>query len=440
MTRLRIGADSCLRGTMQVPGDKSISHRALMLGGLATGASHISGFLDGRDCHATAGIMQAMGVAIDFRSPVEVAIQGVGLQGLQEPRGVLNCDNSGTTMRLLAGILAGQPFTSVMTGTRQLCGRPMGRIVKPLQEMGAHIHGRAHGQYAPLTFVPAIQGLAGIAYTLPVASAQVKSCILLAGLFARGVTAVTEPGPTRNHTECMLRGMGVQVEEEAGVIRLEAPAVLQPLVMQIPGDISSAAFIILAACLVSDSRVVLPNLGCNPTRTGFLDALQLMGASLQWANVREAGGEPVGDLTVESSDLTAVDFGGDLIVRMIDELPLLALACTQAHGTSTIRDAQELRVKESDRIDDTVQQLRRLGANLAGTPDGFVIHGPTPLQGAEVHSQGDHRLAMMLAVAGLLARNDVTVHEAQVTGDSFPGFAQGLQQLGASVAEVDPDA
>ncbi len=440
MMQLRIGPGSRLQGELQVPGDKSLSHRALMLGALAEGTSHISGFLHGRDCHATAEIMQAMGVTVTFPSPTAVTIQGVGLHGLQEPYGVLNCDNSGTTMRLLSGILAGQPFTSVVTGTRQLCSRPMGRIVTPLRAMGAHIHGRMQDQYAPLTFVPAPQNLAGITYELPVASAQVKSCILLASLFARGVTTVVEPGPTRDHTECMLRSMGVDVEQTTGTIRLLAPSRLQPLAMRIPGDISSAAFIVLAACLVPDSRIVLPNLGCNPTRTGFLDALQTMGATLRWRNRRVAGGEPVGDLHVVSSALTATEFSGDLVVRMIDELPLLALACTQATGTSVIRDAQELRVKESDRIDDTVHQLRRLGANVEGTPDGFVIHGPTPLRGAAVHSEGDHRLAMMLAVAGLVASADVIVHDAQVTADSFPDFASSLRQLGANIREAEPDA
>ncbi len=440
MTQLRLGASSRLRGEIQVPGDKSISHRALMLGALAEGNSHITGFLNGRDCHATADILQEMGVQIDFLSPTEATVQGVGLHGLQEPHGVLNCDNSGTTMRLMSGILAGQRFTSVLTGTRQLCGRPMGRIVTPLQEMGAHIHGRASGKFAPLTFVPPAHGLTGAEYELPVASAQVKSCLLLAGLFAQGATVVVEPGPTRNHTERILRGMGTDIEAEPGGIHLQVPDSLKPLSMHIPGDISSASFVVLAACLIPDSRVVLPNLGCNETRTGFLEALQAMGASIQWTNRREEGGEPVGDLIAEASELVATEFGGDIIVRMIDELPLLALACTQAHGTSVIRDAQELRVKESDRIDDTVNQLRRLGASLEGTPDGFVICGPTPLQGAEVHSQGDHRLAMMLAVAGLLTQSDVIVHEAQVTADSFPDFAFSLRQLGASILEQNPDA
>lgn len=437
MTQLRIGPCTRLQGEAQVPGDKSISHRAVLLGALAEGTSHIGGFLDGRDCQATVSIMRALGVPVEFASPTEVQIHGVGLHGLQAPDTVLDCRNSGTTMRLLAGILAGQPFTSVATGTRQLCHRPMARIVKPLQAMGAHIHGRDRNRFAPLTFVPAAGGLAGIAYDMPVASAQVKSCLLLAGLFARHDTIVTEPGPTRNHTECMLRAMGMEVETDGPRIRCAAPDRLAPLAMQVPADPSSAAFLMVAACLVPDSRVVLRNVGCNVTRTGLLDALRAMNASIALHRTREEGGEAVSDLEICAGPLQAREFGGEMIVRMIDELPLLVLACTQAEGTSVIRDAQELRVKESDRIEDTVAQLRRLGADVDGTPDGFVIRGPRPLQGTTVHGQGDHRLAMMLSVAGLLTSSDMVVQDAQVTADSFPGFAETLASLGATVVEED---
>ncbi len=449
MMHLRLGPTPSLRGTTRVPGDKSISHRSVLLGALAEGSSHIRGFLDGKDCQATIRVMTELGVSIEFDGPQAIRVHGVGLQGLQEPQQVLDCQNSGTTMRLLAGIMAGQPFHSILAGTRQLCGRPMGRVLTPLQAMGAHIHGRSQDQYAPLAFVPAADGLHGIAYALPVASAQVKSCILLAGLFAQGETAVTEPGPTRDHTERMLQAMGLEVQREnmpsvgdrerpRGYSRicLQAPAHLEPVDMQVPGDPSSAAFLLVAGTLVPDSCLRLLNVGCNRTRTGLMDALTAMGASITPRNPRMEGGERVADLEVAHVPLKAADFGGTDIVRMIDELPLLALACTQAEGTSTIRDARELRYKESDRIDDTVRQLQRLGAHIEGRPDGFLIHGPTPLQAAAVHSQSDHRLAMMLAVAGLLTAQDTIVHESEVTADSFPGFAAVLQELGASIQEV----
>lgn len=436
--RLRIGPGAPLRGPARIPGDKSISHRAVLLGSLADGRSRIVGFLDGRDCRATVDVMRALGARIDLAVPGEMHIRGAGLRGLQEPRAVLDCRNSGTTMRLLAGLLAGQAFTSVATGTRQLCGRPMARIIEPLQRMGAHVHGRGGDRFAPLTFVPATDGLRGCVYALPVASAQVKSCLLLASLFSTGETVVTEPGPTRNHTERMLRAMGGLIEETDGRrIVSRAPARLQPLAMRVPGDASSAAFLVVAATLTPDSRVRLENVGCNETRTGLLDALQVMGASIARLQPTTEGGEDAADLVIQHSPLRAGEFGGDLVVRMIDEVPLLVLACTQAEGTSVIRDAQELRVKESDRIADTVAQLRRLGADVEGTPDGFVVRGPTPLQGGTVDSRGDHRLAMMLSVAGLLTDADTVVQDAQVTDDSFPGFAQTLAQLGADAVEEE---
>ncbi len=446
MKQLKVGTAPFLRGTVQVPGDKSISHRSVLLGSLAAGTSHVRGFLEGKDCQATIQVMTELGVRIERESLQQIRVHGVGLQGLQEPRQTLDCQNSGTTMRLLAGILAGQTFLSVLTGTRQLCSRPMDRVLVPLQAMGAHIHGRSQDRYAPLTLVPAAGSLRGMPYALPIASAQVKSCLLLAGLFAQGETAVTEPGPTRDHTERMLQAMGLEVQQERmtrkrqdGYTRicLQAPDHLEPVDLQVPGDPSSAAFLLVAGSVVPDSRLLLTNVGCNETRTGLMEALMAMGASITQRNPRWEAGERVAELAVEYVPLKAADFGGVDIVRMIDELPLLALACTQAEGTSTIRDAQELRYKESDRIEDTVCQLRRLGANIEGCPDGFRIQGPTPLQASSVHSQGDHRLAMMLAVAGLLTAEDTIVHESQVTADSFPGFVDALRELGASIQEVD---
>ncbi len=437
MSQMILGKTKSLRGTAFVPGDKSISHRSVLLGALAEGNSHIRGFLDGRDCQATINVMTELGVSIESVSPQEIRIQGVGLRGLQEPVQVLNCQNSGTTMRLLAGILAGQEFQSVVSGTRQLCSRPMRRVLTPLKAMSAHIHGRCQDRFAPLAFLPAPGGLHGISYTMPVASAQVKSSILLAGLFADGETAVLEPGPTRDHTERMLQAMGMELLRGKSSVHLKGPTALQPMDMHVPGDPSSASFLLVAGALVPDSRLVLSNVGCNETRTGLIDALCEMGASIQQKNRRMEAGEPVADLVVETASLKACEFGGSDIVRMIDELPLLVLACTQAEGTSTIRDAQELRVKESDRIADTISQLELLGADLKSLPDGFVINGPTPLHGASVHSKGDHRLAMMLAVAGLLTAEDTIVQESQVTADSFPGFSDVLQVLGGNVWEEE---
>ncbi len=437
MSHLILGATKSLRGTACVPGDKSISHRSVLLGALAEGDSHVRGFLDGRDCQATIKVMTELGACIESVRPREIKIQGVGLRGLQEPDQVLDCQNSGTTMRLLAGILAGQEFQSVASGSRQLCSRPMGRVLTPLQAMGAHIHGRSQDRFAPLTFVPAPGGLHGTTYSMPVASAQVKSSILLAGLFAEGETAVVEPGPTRDHTERMLQAMGMELLIEESSVHLVAPTALRPVDLHVPGDPSSASFLLVAGTLVPDSRLILPNVGCNETRAGLVDALCEMGASIQQRNRKMEAGEPVSDLVVETASLKAGEFGGSDIVRMIDELPLLVLACTQAEGTSTIKDAQELRVKESDRIADTVSQLELLGADVEGRPDGFVINGPTPLHGAAVHSKGDHRLAMMLAVAGMLTPEDTTVQESQVTADSFPGFLEVLQELGGSAREEE---
>lgn len=437
MKQMILGPTVSLSGKTNVPGDKSISHRGVLLGALADGTSNIKGFLDGKDCQATVEIMAELGVQMEFRSPQELTIHGVGLHGLEEPNQVLNCQNSGTTMRLLAGILAGQEFQSITTGTRQLCSRPMGRVLLPLRDMGAHVHGRGQDKYAPLAFVPASKGLQGTTYVLPVASAQVKSCILLAGLFAEGETAVTEPGPTRDHTERMMQAMGLELQRGKSRVSMQAPKGLSPLNMRIPGDPSSAAFLMVAGALIPDSQLVLRNVGCNWTRTGLMEALKEMGASIEKQSQHYESGEQVADLSVKHGPLTARDFGGEIIVRMIDELPLLALACTQAEGTSTIRDAQELRVKESDRIADTVEQLRLLGADIEDRPDGFVIHGPTILHGASVNSLGDHRLGMMLAIAGLLTVKDTVVKESQVTADSFPGFVGALQGLGATIQEIE---
>ncbi len=440
MDTLRIQGGAALVGDMRVPGDKSISHRSVLLGALGDGPTTVTGFLDGRDCLATVGIMQVLGVRIERHTATGLTIHGVGLHGLQPPGGALDCRNSGTTMRLLSGLMAGQRFGSVLTGSRQLCTRPMDRVIAPLRETGASISGADGGGTAPLTVRPAAHPLQGVRYAMPVASAQVKSCLLLAGLYAASATTVIEPGPTRDHTECMLRGMGVHVVNEGRRITLEPPERLKGTNVAIPGDPSSAAFLMVAACIVPGSRLRIVDVGLNPTRTGLMDALLQMGADIRMENRREAAGEAVGDLLVGYAPLRGSEFGGDLIVRMIDELPLLALACSQAEGPSRIRDAQELKVKESNRILDTERQLARLGAVVHGTEDGFAIDGDSSLHGACVDSCGDHRLAMLLAVAGLAAQGETVVAGANVTDDSFPGFAETLKALGGAAERGPADA
>ena len=432
---LKISNSGPLIGRCSVPGDKSISHRAVIFGSLAEGPSRIRNFLDGHDCRATMNIMRAMGVRIDEISSTQLEVHGVGLDGLKEPDDVLNCDNSGTTMRLLTGLLAGQEFVSVLSGTAQIRGRPMARIVDPLRTMGAQIYGRQSGRYAPLTVVPS--RLSAIEYKMPVASAQVKSCLLLAGLFAHGLTVVHQPGPARDHTERMLGAMGAPVTALGNTTHSERPqAPLNPLNIIIPGDISSAAFLLVAASAVPDSNLTIVDVGVNATRTGIVDALSEMGADIRRRVRPSQGGEPVADLIVNGGGLQSLDFGGEQLVTMIDELPVLAVAATQAAGRTVVRDAQELRVKETDRIATTVSELKKMGAQIQETPDGFIVDGPTPLNGATVDSHGDHRLAMALAVAGLIADGETTIYNAHVTADSFPGFESTLRALDVNVQEM----
>ena len=436
MTTLLIHSNHPLSGRARIPGDKSISHRAVMFASIAEGESRIHNFLDGADCRATVQVMRQLGVQIDVVTPTELVVHGRGIDGLVEPTDFLDCDNSGTTIRLLTGLLAGQRFASFLTGTAQIRRRPMGRIVRPLRGMGADIMGRQDGNLAPLGIRPA--QLRAVEYDLPVASAQVKSCVLLAGLYAKGLTIVREPGPARDHTERMLRAMGAPIEVYGNTIHSERPATpLQPLDITVAGDISSAAFLIVAASVTPDSHITLADVGVNPTRTGIIDALAEMGAHIVPRNQREVGGEPVADLDITTSELRGTTFGGQQIVTMIDELPVLAVAATQAHGRTVVKDAGELRVKETDRIATTVSELRKLGADIEPTDDGFIVNGPTPLMGGPVDAQGDHRLAMAMAVAGLVARGQTTVYGAEVTGDSFPGFEATLQALGAELQIED---
>ncbi len=424
--RLKVNKSQGLSGRVEVPGDKSISHRALLLGTIAEGITRIRNFLPAADCLATLACVQALGVEVERVSETELIVQGRGLRGLVEPEHVLDCARSGTTMRLLAGILAGQPFYSVLTGSEQLRQRPMGRIVEPLRRMRATVLGRDDGRLPPLTIVGG--NLHGIEYKLSVASAQVKSAILLAGLYADGPTVIHEPGPARDHTERMLAAMGANIQYQISNIRIQSSE-LSSLDILVPGDISSAAYFIAAACLVPGSEIGVEGVGVNPTRAGFLDALREMGADIVVENQRVVSGEPLADVVVRARDLRSVEVRGDQVPRMIDEFPILAVVASQAQGTTVVSDAAELRVKETDRIANIAVELRKLGAHIEERPDGFVVEGPTALVGAQVNSYGDHRLAMSLAIAGLIAEGETTVEEAECIGDSFPGFEEMLRAL-----------
>lgn len=430
-----------LAGTITVPGDKSISHRAVMLAAIAGGTSTIRNWLPAGDTIATLEAMRVMGVRIEVNrrsiQAWDLTIEGRGLRGLQSPRRPLDCRNAGTCMRLLAGIMAGQSFPSVLDGSEQLRQRPMRRITEPLQQMGAKI--TAENGRAPLSIQPS--ALRAIEFRLPVASAQVKSAILLAGLYAKGETRVFQPGPARDHTERMLAAMGVDMVVDGEWIVLKrlksGEWKLAPLDLTVPGDISSAAFPLIAAAIVPHSQITVTNVGVNETRTGILDMLAAMGASLSLSNERVAGGEPVADLTSSFNELHNAVVGGYTVVRGIDEIPIWAISATQAAGTSAVRDAAELRVKEVDRIGVLAGELRRMGINIEERPDGFTVSGPTRLEGATVGSHGDHRLGMALAIAGLVARGETLIHDAGCVADSFPGFVETMQALGANMEWVE---
>jgi 3-phosphoshikimate 1-carboxyvinyltransferase len=444
MTDLIIRPSGSLRGSLAVPGDKSITHRTILLSALADGKTRVHGWVPAEVCVATLRCMRSLGASIteefDGDGAPALAIDGLGLDGLREPGDVLDCAGSGTTLRLLAGLLAGQPFTGVLTGSEALRRRPMGRITEPLRRMGATILGRDAGRLAPL----AIRGgdLHGIEYELPLASAQVKSAILLAGLFADGETVLREPGPSRDHTERMLRFFGVNVESDGLTVRLAGRQRLTSIGavdLQVPADFSSAAFPLVAALIVPDSEIRIRGVGLNPTRTGLLDLVGAMGAQVTtfhtgFEDAARAQGEPCGDIVVRSSHLRATEAAGDLIVRTIDEFPVFTVAASQAEGPTIIREAAELRVKESDRIATVTCELRKMGAQIDELPDGMVIHGPTRLKGAVVECHRDHRLAMALAVAGLVAEGETVVHGAEAIGDSFPNFAVTMQALGADIS------
>ncbi len=422
----RVKGCSGLKGEVAPPGDKSISHRAVILNSIASGKARIANFSPGDDCLAMISGLRALGVEIIEESGL-LTVSGVGKEGFAEPADVLNARNSATTMRLLAGLLAAQPFLSIITGDESLRSRPMARLIHPLRMMGADIWGRGYDSLAPL----AIKGgqLRGIDYTSPVASAQLKSAILIAGLFAKGGTTVEEPAASRDHTERMLWAMGADLKHDGSKIALNPPTSLSPIDIHIPGDISSAAFWLVAAAIHPNAHITVTKAGINPTRTGIIDVLLQMGAKLRVKNERTEGGEPVADLEVESSELVGTQIGGCLIPRLIDEIPLIALAGSLARGTTTIREAEELRVRESDRIGATVKELSKLGADIEELPDGMVIHGGRELKGGECHSHHDHRLAMTLGIAGLMAQGETVIHGAEAVDASYPGFWQDLERL-----------
>jgi len=415
--------------TVSVPGDKSISHRALMLGGIAAGQTAISGFLAGEDCLATMAAMSAMGIRIEQPSPSDVVVHGRGLHGLSQPKGTLDLGNSGTGMRLMTGLLAGQKFDSTLTGDESLSGRPMQRVINPLTEMGARIESQ---DGCPPLNIRGRSQLRAIEYELPVASAQVKSAILLAGLYAGGVTRVIEPAVTRDHTERMLESMGVDVARNGNTISLEGDQSLQSCHVQVPGDLSSAAFLILAALISESADILIENIGVNPTRTGVIDILQAMGAEISLENPRLAGQEPVADIRVRTSQLQGGPVDPALVSLAIDEFPVLFVAAAAAKGKTVFSGIGELRVKESDRIAAMAAGLRSLGINVDESEDGAVVHGGR-FTGGAVQSFGDHRIAMSLAVAGTIAADTVSIDDVAAVDTSFPGFCDCMAAIGASV-------
>jgi 3-phosphoshikimate 1-carboxyvinyltransferase len=413
-----------LKGEITVPGDKSISHRSIMFGSIANGITRVTGFLRGEDALATLTAFRAMGVEIEDDGS-NLTIHGKGLYGLSEPADVLDCGNSGTSMRLLSGLLAGQRFFSVLTGDQYLRNRPMKRVVGPIAKMGGKILGRAGGEKAPLAILGS--PLTAIEYDSPVSSAQVKSAIMLAGLYAEGKTTVREPHLSRDHSERMLRHFGAQVDTFPGGVGLSGGIELTAREIAVPSDISSAAFFMVAALIVPNSELLIRGVGMNPTRTGIIDVLKAMGGHLELLNEREESGEPVADLLVKSSSLKGIEIGGDVVPRAIDEFPIICVAASVAEGTTVVRGAEELRVKETDRIAAMAANLRKAGVEVVETPDGMEIVGVGCLKGCTAESFGDHRIAMSMLVAGLAASGETTVSDVDCIATSFPGFFDLLQ-------------
>ncbi|UCZ54788.1 3-phosphoshikimate 1-carboxyvinyltransferase [Bacillus shivajii] len=416
-----------LVGTITVPGDKSISHRAVMFGSIANGTTEITGFLKGEDCLSTIRCMRQLGVNIEEKED-KIIVHGKGLDGLQEPEEVLDVGNSGTTIRLLSGILATQSFSNVLVGDDSIAKRPMGRVTGPLKMMNAFIDGRDQGQLTPLF----IRGgnLNAINYVSPVASAQVKSAIILASLRANGTTKVTEPYRSRDHTERMLKAFQVDVEVSGNTVAIKGGHDLVATNVHVPGDISSAAFMLVAGAITKNSKVILNNVGVNPTRTGIIDVLEKMGADMDIEYDQTSSFEPTATITMKSSSLNGITIDGDLIPRLIDEIPAIAVLATQAEGTTVIKDAAELKVKETNRIDTMVNQLKALGANIRATDDGMIIEGQTkPLTGGEVNSFGDHRVGMAMALCGLISDSPVQLINTEAINVSYPKFFEHLEML-----------
>ena len=416
-----------LRGNIYVPGDKSISHRSLILGSIAQGETRIYNFLNSLDCLKTLECMQALGVKIELDENNSVKIKGKGLYGLQEAKGILDVGNSGTTIRLLTGLLGGQSFYSVLSGDDSIRRRPMKRVIEPLRLMGADIGGRKGGQFAPLS----IRGnkLNPLHYTLPVASAQVKTALLLAGLYTIGETVVKEPLSTRDHTEKMLEIMRADIKISSSEIKIKGGKELRGTDIFIPGDISSAAYFIVAASILRDSQIIIKQVGVNPTRTGIIEILKKMGTKIDILNSQMKSNEPQADLMIEYSKLKGVEIKKENVPFLIDELPLIAVVATQAQGKTVVSGARELRVKETDRIKAIVSELKKMGADIEEREDGFVVNGPTRLQGAVCENYNDHRIAMSLAVAALLAEGKTVIKNSECISISFPGFEKTLQKL-----------
>jgi 3-phosphoshikimate 1-carboxyvinyltransferase len=417
-------------GRLRVPGDKSISHRSIMLGALAEGETRVSGFLQGDDCIATLEAFRALGVSIEGPDQGAVIIQGVGLEGLKPPRGPLNLGNSGTSMRLLSGLFAGQSFDVALFGDASLNRRPMRRVTDPLTNMGARIESNEEG--TPPLRIQGGQNLHGIQYEMPVASAQVKSAVLLAGLYAEGETCVTEPAPTRDHTERMLRGFGVSVSRSDATVCLAGGSHLVATDIDVPADISSATFFLVAASIAPGSDLVLEHVGVNPTRTGAIDILRLMGADITLVNEREVGGEPVADIHVRAADLKGIDIPESLVPLAIDEFPVLFIAAACAKGQTRLTGAEELRVKESDRIQVMADGLKTCGIEAKPQPDGIIIQGGS-LGGGSVDSQGDHRIAMAFTVAALRSASAIEIKDCDNVNTSFPGFVAACGNVGMTV-------
>jgi 3-phosphoshikimate 1-carboxyvinyltransferase len=431
--RFRVQPGGTLQGEARVPGDKSVSHRSIMLGSIAEGTTHVTGFLDAEDCLSTMKAFKAMGVNIEGPEAGRVTIHGVGLRGLKAPAEPLYLGNSGTSMRLLSGLLSGQPFESVLTGDSSLSRRPMKRVTDPLRAMGAII-GTTETGTSPLHIHGGAR-LKGIHYEMPVASAQVKSCLLLAGLYAEGTTSVREPAPTRDHTERMLMGFGYPVTREGNTVSVQSGGRLTACDIDVPSDISSAAFFMVGASIARDADVLLQHVGINPTRTGVIDILRLMGARIDVLNPREAGGEPVADIRIHSSQLRGIDIPENLVPLAIDEFPVLFVAAACAEGETRLTGAEELRVKESDRIQVMADGLQALGVDAQPTADGMIVRGG-PISGGMVESHGDHRIAMAFSIASLRADGPIEINDCANVNTSFPIFVELARRLGLHIESV----